>query len=504
MLQFLNFSSLYLPQDYADVVICGSGIAGLVCAIKLKDLGITPVILTRGIGNTYYSQGGIACAIDPKDSPYKHLLDTLKSGKGLCDSWAVKVLVEEGIQRVVDLKSWGFQFDEESTIEGGHSFPRVLKVKDYTGKAVYEFLFDKVKALNIPIIFGSLEELLIDESIEGLIYSTQKGLRLIKTKAVVLATGGAASIFLHTSNPSIVRGDGIGLGFRFGCYLRDPEFVQFHPTVVENSNILISEAVRGEGAILVDEKGERFVDELETRDTVTKAIYKKLSNGGKVYISFKPVISKGVNLQARFPTIYSMLKERGYDPEKNLIPVVPAAHYYIGGINTDLWGRTSLEGLYAIGECSSTGVHGANRLASNSLLEGLVFGYRCAYRIYEDIKTKKISNKEWKNTQEEKTEPPYTIQDLKKLMWEKVGIQRNEESLKEAKNCLLDWIKGYKHWTKTPQNRLLLDVTLVAVATTVAALERKESRGAHYRADFPNEREEFRFNTKLSLNSVGL
>ncbi len=502
MSPFLKFSSSYISQDYADVVICGSGIAGLTCAIKLKELGVNPVILTRGIGNTYYSQGGVACAIGRGDSPYKHFLDTLRAGKGLCDHWAVSILVEEGVQRVIDLKNWGMNFDQESTIEGGHSFPRVLKVKDYTGKAVYGFLLDKVKELNIPTVFGSVEDLLIDQWVHGLVYSTGEGLRLIRAKAVVLATGGAASIFLNTSNPSIVRGDGIGLGFRSGCVLRDPEFVQFHPTVVENTNILISEAARGEGAILVDEKGERFVNELETRDVVAKAIYKKVLNGQKVYISFKPMISKGVDIRERFPTIYSMLKEKGYNPETDLIPVIPAAHYYIGGISTDTWGRTTQEGLYAIGECSSTGVHGANRLASNSLLEGLVFGYRCAYRVWEDIQSKKVSDRRWENPYEGTLDPPHTIEDIKKLMWENVGLERYQEQLKNAKYKLLDWLKDYKHWKRTPQNRLILDITLVALATTSAALERKESRGAHYRKDYPYEREEFRFSTKLSFDQL--
>ncbi len=499
---FLNFSSSSLSQESVDVVVCGSGIAGLTCAIKLKELGLNTLILTRGIGNTYYSQGGIACADDPRDSPYMHFLDTLRAGKGLCDERAVMVLVEEGIQRLVDLKLWGVKFDEEKTLEGGHSFPRVSKVKDYTGRAIYEALYRKTQQLSIPIVLGTLEEFLLDEKVEGVLYSTQDGLRIIRSKAVVVATGGAAGMFLHTSNPLRIRGDGMGLCLRFGCIIRDPEFVQFHPTVVKDTNILVSEAVRGEGAILVDERGERFVDELQTRDVVARAIYRKLMEGGKVYLDLRHLVSKGIDIRERFPTIYSMLRERGYDPQTQPIPVLPSAHYFIGGLRTDTWGRTTLGGLYAVGECASTGVHGANRLASNSLLEGVVFGYRCAYRVYEDIRYTKPSLRAFKNLKDATLKPSFSVDDLRRLMWEKVGLERTQEGLKEAQEKLLGWLDGYQRWERTPENRALLDISLVALACVRGAIMRKESRGAHYRRDYPHEREEFRFNTHLTLGEL--
>ena len=503
MALFLEIPSI-VREEYADVLVCGSGIAGLTCAIKLKELGLNPVVLTRGTGNTYYSQGGIACANDPKDSPYAHFLDTVKAGKGICDEDAVRIMVEEGVQRLVDLKVWGVKFDEEKTIEGGHSFPRVSKVKDYTGRAIYEVLIKRAKELKIPIIFGTLEELLFGDRVEGVVCTTEEGLLCIRSRYVVLATGGASSLFLHTSNPTRVRGDAIGLCLRFRCIVRDPEFVQFHPTVVKGTNILISEAVRGEGGVLIDEKGERFVDELQTRDVVARAIYKRLSEGKSVFLDFRPLISKGIDIKSRFPTIYSMLMEKGFDPTKEPIPIVPASHYFIGGVRTDLWGRTDLEGLYAVGECASTGVHGANRLASNSLLEGVVFGYRCAYRIYEDFSDKKTAFHSFKSSKSGRKNPRYTLQELRKLMWEKVGLERDEEGLREAHNKVMSWLEDVKDWIRTPENRALLDMTLVALSCIIGALQRRESRGVHYRRDYPYSREEFRRSTHITLEFLKL
>ncbi|MFN3976266.1 MAG: L-aspartate oxidase [Aquificaceae bacterium] len=499
MLYFLNFDTSKLPTERADIVICGSGIGGLTTAIVLKELGLSPVILTRGIGNTYYSQGGIACALHPKDSPYLHMLDTLKAGRGLCREESLKILVDEGIQRLMDLKRWGVDFDEETTIEGGHSFPRVYKVKDYTGRAIYEALWRKVRELNIRVLMGELQEVFGEDRVEGLLYYDGE-LKLIRTNVLVLATGGAASMFLHTSNPVKVRGDALGIALRKGLNLINPEFVQFHPTVVKNTSILISEAVRGEGAILIDSKGERFVDELKPRDEVARAIYKKIKEGQEVFIDLRHLIHKGIKLSERFPTIYTMLKEKGYNPEREPIPITPASHYFIGGIEVDSYGRTTLKGLYAVGECACTGVHGANRLASNSLLEGVVFGYRTAYRIGGDISFLKFVERRYKNRREGRMDPPYGFDDLRKLMWESCGLEREEGQLKEAINRLHNWLEGWRDWKPTVENRELFDISLVALATLTCALQRKESRGVHYRLDYPYEREEFRRDSFYNLN----
>ena len=507
MRHFLEFDTLRIPEEEAQIVVCGSGIGGLTTAIVLKELGLEPILLTRGIGNTYYSQGGIAASLHPSDSPYAHFIDTIKAGRYLNNETNTRILVSEGVLRISDLERWGVNFDKEegfyaTTTEGGHSFPRVLKVKDYTGKEIYTKLLQRVKELSIPIVEGELQEILGEEQVQGILYLKGENIMFLRTSVLVLATGGAASMFRHTSNPSKVRGDGIGIAFRAGVPLKNPEFVQFHPTVLENSNLLISEAVRGEGAHLVDERGNRFIDELLPRDIVARAIYSLLRQGKRVFLDMRPVTEKGIRLEERFPTIVSFLREKGLDPYSEPIPVVPAAHYYIGGLEVDSFGKTALEGLYAVGESSCTGVHGANRLASNSLLEGVVFGYRTAYRIHADIKFLKHSRSSFKNTVGGNEAPPFSFEELRKAMWSYAGLEREGESLIKLKNTLTLWLESSNRWKRTPKNRQLLDLLLVAWATAQGALLRKESRGVHYRSDYPNEREVFRRDTLIYLPTV--
>ncbi|WP_457599781.1 L-aspartate oxidase [Hydrogenivirga sp.] len=507
MRHFLEFDTRRLPEDQTDILICGSGIGGLTTAIVLKELGMSPLLLTRGIGNTYYSQGGIAGAVHPADSPYVHFLDTLRAGRYLNDEFATKILVSDGVLRIADLERWGVNFDREgevyaTTTEGGHSFPRVLKVKDYTGREIYTRLFSRVEELKIPVLQGELQEILGEDCVQGVIYARDGRLGFVRTRALVLATGGAASMFRHTSNPTKVRGDGIGIAFRSGVGVKNPEFVQFHPTVLKGTNLLISEAVRGEGAHLIDGSGRRFVDELQPRDVVARAIFNVLRHGGEVFLDLKPVLAKGIVLEDRFPTIASFLREKGIDPRREPVPVVPAAHYYIGGLEVDTYGRTSLAGLYAVGECTCTGVHGANRLASNSLLEGVVFGYRTAYRLYTDIKFLKKGSANFKNRRGGSGEPGFTFEQLRSLMWEKVGLERNEEELLKAKHTLLNWLSELKKAKPSLKHRQLFDILLTALATVEGALARKESRGVHYRADYPREREVFRRDTLVEPESL--
>ena len=502
MIYLLEFDTSRLPTDTAEVVVCGSGIGGLTTAIVLKEIGLSPVLLTRGIGNTYYSQGGIAGAVLPSDSPYVHFLDTIRAGRYLNNEVATQILVNDGVLRIADLERWGVSFDREggqysTTTEGGHSLPRVLKVKDYTGREIYTKLLNKLKDLNIPIVQGELQEIIGEDALQGVIFSQGDKLKFLRTKALVLATGGAASMFRHTSNPSKVRGDGIGIAFRAGVSIKNPEFVQFHPTVLKGTNLLISEAVRGEGAHLIDDRGERFVDELQPRDVVARAIYNVLKHGREVFLDLRPVISKGINIEKRFPTILSFLRERCIDPSQEPVPVVPAAHYYIGGVEVDTFGRTSLEGLYAVGECACTGVHGANRLASNSLLEGVVFGYRVAYRIYLDAKFLKLSSANFKNRREVSGDNPVDFGEIRTLMWEKVGLEREEEDLLKAKHILSGWIDASFRSSPGLSNRQATDILLVAYATVEGALSRRESRGVHWRRDYPYEREIFRRDTLI-------
>ena len=503
MRYFLEFDTSKLPEEEAQVLVCGSGIAGLTSAIVLRELGLSPVLLTRGIGNTYYSQGGIAGAVHPEDSPHIHLLDTLRAGRYLNDEEATRIMVSDGVMRIADLERWGVRFDREgdfysTTTEGGHSYPRVLKVKDYTGREIYTRLLERVRELRIPIVSGELQEILGEDSVAGVIYWDGSSLRVLRTSALILATGGAASMFRYTSNPSKVRGDGIGIAFRAGVSIRNPEFIQFHPTVLKGTSLLISEAVRGEGAVLVNSKGERFVDELQPRDVVARAIFDTLKRGEEVFLDLRPVVEKGIRLEERFPTIMNFLRERGIDPYLEPVPVVPAAHYYIGGLEVDTFGRTSLNGLYAVGECSCTGVHGANRLASNSLLEGVVFGYRTAYRVYLDIKHLRPSRARFRNSRGGGSGPGFDFRELKDLMWEMVGLEREADRLLKAKGRIEGWVKRCISSEPTRENRQLLDILLVALATVEGALSRKESRGVHYRSDYPCEREVFRRDTLVS------
>jgi L-aspartate oxidase len=509
MRYFLEFDTSRLPEDRAEVVVCGSGIGGLTTAIVLKGLGLNPLILTRGTGNTYYSQGGIACAVHPQDSPHLHLLDTLRAGRYLNDERAVRILVEEGVFRIADLERWGVRFDRkngeyDTTSEGGHSFPRILKVKDFTGREIYTKLLKKAQELSIPLVQGELQEIVGEEKVEGLVYTAGGSLRFLRTGVLVLATGGAASMFLHTSNPSRIRGDGIGVAFRAGVPVKNPEFVQFHPTVLEGTSLLISEAVRGEGAVLIDSGGRRFVDELQPRDVVARSIYLKLKEGDRVFLDLRPVAGRGVRLEERFPTIVSFLRERGIDPYRDPVPVVPAAHYYIGGLEVDTFGRTNLPGLYGVGECTCTGVHGANRLASNSLLEGVVFGYRTAYRVYHDFRYLKVSGSAFRNKGRGEGEPGVSFEDLRRLMWEKVGLERNQEGLSKARTRIREWVLKVLTSRPTPGNRQLLDLLLVALATVEGAILRRESRGVHYRSDYPYERETYRRDTLLHIQNLGL
>ncbi len=496
MLHFIEFDTSLLPEDKVDIIVCGSGIAGLTTALTLKELGINPIVLTRGVGNTYYSQGGIACAIGKDDSSDIHFIDTMRAGRNLNDERAVKILVEESLFGVIKLEKWGVSFDKDTkgyllTMEGGHTVPRVLKVKDYTGRAIYEALWKKIKEYSIRVIEGELEEILGENKIEGVIIYHNNSLKLLRTKVLVLATGGNAAIFRHTTNPSKSGGDAMGIAMRAGLRIRNPEFIQFHPTVFSGTNLLISEAVRGEGGVLINEKGERFVKELEPRDIVARAIYRKIKEGHKVFLDMRPVAEK-VKIEKRFPTIYNFLRERGIDPYKEPVPVTPAAHYFIGGIDVDMFGRTQMEGLYAVGECACTGVHGANRLASNSLLEGIVFGIRAAHRIFINLPNYKFSEARRSNRKSKTLKCNLDFESLRNDLWNFMGVEREGSELKNLLKRISFFIEEGIHWEPTVENRKRYDLLLTVLASVYCAYRRNESRGVHFRRDFPYEKEEYK------------
>jgi len=495
----------FVPPNFSkferDIVVVGDGVAGLTCALTLAEYGLKPLVISRGKGNTFLSQGGISAAVAEDDSPFLHYLDTLKAGKLLNDDEAVRITVYSGDRAILKLISWGVNFDKNGnfydlTIEAAHSKRRIFKVKDYTGRAIYETLHKKATEYGIEIVKGELCEIYTDEGkVCGIAYKDKDGYKIVELKFLVLATGGAASLYTKNSNIQRVGGDAIGTAVRAGAVLVDTEFVQFHPTVLKGTKYLISEAVRGEGALLINSEGRRFVNELAPRDEVSRAIYSQLKEGKEIFLDFKPLIDRGIKIEERFPQIWDILQKHGYNPYKEVIPVEPAAHYFIGGIESGIYGRTAVKNLYAIGECACTGFHGANRLASNSLLEGVVFGMRAAEDIalrhpFEKLGRVKLKGK---SGEDFPLDGEKEVGELQKIMWEKVGIVREGSELKEALEFLNRKLEIYgKYRTKNEEGRKLYDLTLVAKAVVLNALKREESRGCHYRGDFPKEREPFR------------
>jgi L-aspartate oxidase len=440
----------------SDLVVVGGGVAGLfaaLCAAAEADV----VVLSKGpllSSTSSLAQGGIATALDAEDSPELHAEDTLRAGRGLSRPTAVHALTEEAPARIRDLEKLGVAFDDGLGLEGGHSRRRVVHAGGAaTGDRVARALAERVLAHpRIRVIEG--ERMLELDVAEGRCVGVGTDRGRLHAGAVVLATGGASALWLRTTNPSGSVGDGMVAAYRAGAALGDLEFVQFHPTALVDSSLLLSEALRGEGALLLDERGNRFTDELAPRDVVAREIAAR----GTVLLDLRPVD------HARFPSLIGTLEERGYDPASTPIPVAPAAHYTVGGVVTDLDGRTEVPGLYAAGECAATGVHGANRLASNSLLECLVFGRRAALAAIntQPVPTGQVLVSDTGTGPEE----PVT-DELRRAMWDDCGLVRDGPGLER----LLD--------APHPLARLVAR----------SALYREESRGSHFRVDFPVEDE---------------
>jgi L-aspartate oxidase len=397
----------------------------------------------------------VAAAIAPGDSPELHAEDTMRAGRGVCRESAVRALVREAPARVADLRDFGVPFDPEPGLEGGHSHRRVLHVAGAaTGKEILRVLVDRV--LEHPRIRVSEGETVrAIASAGGRCTGLVTDRRSIEAGAMLVATGGAASLWQRTTNPPGATGDGMAMAFRAGAQLADLEFMQFHPTVLVANGLLLSEALRGEGAVLVDAEGQRFTDELAPRDVVARAVGER----GTALLDLRR-IDRG-----RFPTLMDALEREGFDPALEPIPVSPAAHYTMGGIVTDLDGRTDVAGLYAAGECACTGVHGANRLASNSLLECLVFGRRAALAALADtVRTGPV-----RGQTPDVSGSDEVTRELRAAMWEDVGLVRDAA--------------GLRRLTESPH--------LLARLIARSALAREESRGGHFRADFPFEDERF-------------
>jgi len=510
----INFDLSNIKKIYTDFLIVGSGIAGLYTSLKLCNKKEVTLLTKSKLkeSSTEYAQGGIAVALGDEDSPHLHMEDTIKAGANFCDSKAVEVLVIEGPKCVEELIEWGTKFDKiegkyNTTLEAAHQRPRILHAQgDATGAEIERSLSEKVikeNKIKIKENIFVLDILTEHNTCYGLLVLDNNIKEIIAylAKSTILASGGAGQLFSNTTNPDVATGDGITMAYRGGVKIADLEFIQFHPSALYHQGspkFLISEAVRGEGAILKNIKGESFMlsyhplAELAPRDIVARAItdQMKKTKSDYVYLDATKIKHK---FSKRFPTIYKNCLELNIDPEKEHIPVAPAAHYTMGGIKTDIFGQTNISNLYACGECASTGVHGANRLASNSLLEGLVFGNRIAQKIKEN--KGHFSIKKWDklklsyNIPRKKYKEYSTVKlkkELQKLMWDKVGIIRNSSDLKQAQQKINEWKLILTSELKTTEEFELANLIISADLVTNSALQREESRGAHYRKDFPD------------------
>ena len=489
------------------ILVVGSGVAGLHTAWRASQSNEVMVLTKRSLFDsaTAYAQGGIAAALGAGDSPKLHRQDTLAAGAALCDAAAVAVLVEEGPARVTELHAAGAKFDLDPSgkfklgKEAAHSRHRIVHAHgDQTGAEVARTLIARVReSARVEVVeTARVLDLIVDaERCCGVRASVAGKAVEIIADATVLATGGCGQVFRYTTNPVVATGDGFAIAHRAGVRLADMEFVQFHPTALdtpENPLQLISEAVRGEGARLLNEAGVRFMTarhrlaELAPRDIVAREIFRERADGGRVYLDARKL---GRAFVRRFPGIHAVCKARGIDPVKDLIPVTPAAHYMMGGIVTDLVGRSSLARLYAVGELSRTGVHGANRLASNSLLEGLVFAERAARDMMETPALRGVPRKRaWSvPVLTDRGAAQVAADDVRSVMWQHAGIARTGKGLRTAL-AELDGIAERLPEGATEEANMVDTARLIAEA----ALLRGESRGGHFRTDFPKAKRKWR------------
>ncbi|HTT73753.1 MAG TPA: L-aspartate oxidase [Thermoplasmata archaeon] len=503
-----------MPETARRPLIVGSGIAGLYVALRCREIGLRPTLVTKSRleeSNTRYAQGGIAAAIGPDDSPARHLEDTIRAGDGLVDRAAARILTNEAPARIADLVRYGVPFDTfEGQIalgrEAAHSRDRILHAGgDATGYEIEEAL--KRRAIDAGIDTRERRVLRAlrpgDRTGPVAVLSDPEGhaVEIDEPRPVVLATGGAGSLYRHTTNPSVATGDGVAIAFRAGALLTDMEFIQFHPTVFWREGaprFLITEALRGEGAVLRNETGERFMPryhrdaEMAPRDVVARAIDEEIRRTGHAHVYLDATGIPRDRLFARFPSISRFLATYALDPSRDLIPVTPVAHYMIGGVTTDTDGRSTLRGLYACGEVASTGVHGANRLASNSLLEGLVFGERVARQLVHPVPHGPAAPGRMVTIPigpgEGHAEEPDAIEEVRSTLWDDVGIVRNATGLRSA----VDTLDRLRRRVEPAQERELPGPIALAATTASliarAALTRTESRGAHYRTDWPRPR----------------
>lgn len=520
----VDFDLRDIPQLHTEVIVIGAGIAGLFTALKASEHHRVLMVTKKSLldSNTRYAQGGIAAVISDEDSPAYHRQDTLIAGAGLCSSAAVDVLVHEGPAGVKDLVRLGTEFDMEDghyalTKEGAHSQRRILHAQgDATGFEIVRALSEKTKQNpNIEIWDDHFVIDLVTEHGEcfGALIQKPDGHRVfVRADATVLCSGGAGQLFRYTTNPDIATGDGIAIAYRAGADVRDIEFVQFHPTALcypGAPRFLISEAVRGEGAVLRNMIGERFMEryhpqlELAPRDVVARAIVSEMESSKSTFVYLDFTHESEETVKHRFPTIYEFCLNYGLDLSSDWIPVAPAAHYMMGGVVTDLHGETTVKRLFACGEVTSTGVHGANRLASNSLSEAIVFGRRIVERIERLPRVDAYPQMAESLERKENTIQPVVEKKLKlqKVMLRYAGLKRHAKGLTKGHEELKRQLSIFEACLTKREEYEFANLLTLALLTTQAALIREESRGGHYREDFA-ERDDLVWRKHIVFNRL--
>lgn len=507
----VDFDTTKLAAEQYDIIIIGGGIAGIYTALEIPEQYSIAMLVKESMdtSNSVLAQGGVAAPLDKDDSPRLHFRDTVYAGAGLCDEKSVWILVNEAADNINALCGFGVDFDRKDekkfsfSKEGAHSKSRIVHAGDTTGKEICDKLINVARMrrnITIKEKNFAIDLLTVDNNCKGVLaYDGNRGSYIAYAAgAIVCAAGGFGQLYSNTTNPRVATGDGVAMAYRAGAKIMNMEFIQFHPTVLfhpQNRSFLISEAVRGEGALLKNIHGERFMPkyhrmaELAPRDVVSRSIFDEIKKTGSDCVYLDITFKSEDYIKSRFPNIYRVCKGYGIDISKNYIPVAPAEHYCMGGIKTDVWGCTDLNGFYACGEAACSGIHGANRLASNSLLEGLVFGHRVGQKIGESYFRKPRIGDMHIKVQTRKKAADIDVEkirrDIREIMTKYVGIIRTGEGLRAAEQRINHYTKELGLIKNTCIEHFeLRNMLLLSRLVIESAIERTESRGAHFRMDF--------------------